>query len=96
MRLIWALQWVRIGIPEFAKITAPPHIFTEKVHKVSGNRTRTAVAKVNLQALGWMEAETKAFEKCKTALTNLTKKICSVLKSMEAICFDRELYPKYL
>ncbi len=69
----------------------------EKVYEVSEKKTRTAVAKVNLQALGWSEAETKAFENYQTAVANQTtlphrdEEKGSVFTQMQGICFGQLL-----
>lgn len=65
-----ALQWVKFGIPDFIKLTAPLQKFMERVYQFCGKRTKRSVARVRLSSLGWSDNENAAFENCKNALAN--------------------------
>ena len=70
-QFLCALQWVKMSIPDFSNIILPLHHFLEKVYSKAGKRTKTAVSKVDLDALGWNDQESLAFENCKKALANI-------------------------
>jgi transposase InsO family protein len=69
-QFICALQWVRHGIPQFARLVQPLQEFMERVCEHAGKRTARAVARVQLSALGWDNSERAAFEACKSALAH--------------------------
>lgn len=59
-----------MSIPDFSTLLLPIHQFLEKVYAEAGTRTRTAVRKVDLAALGWYQRETKAFHATKNAVAH--------------------------
>lgn len=83
-QFICALQWIKNGIPNFASIVTPLHQFMEQIYTKAGKRTKQAVARYKLSAVGWGPAEDNAFAACKTALANQvtlshrdeTKRLC--------------------
>jgi len=67
-QFVCALQWIKHGIPNFAALVDPLHVFMERIYHRAGRRTKQTVARYKLSAFGWGTPEQDAFEACKTAL----------------------------
>lgn len=63
-----AMQWLRSSIPRFQSLLAPLHQFMESVYKHVGRRTKRAVSRTTLDALGWTPSLTDAFIACQKAI----------------------------
>ena len=71
-QFLGACNWVRSGVPEYARLVHPLTAAMEQVYKEAGRRTKAAVAKVSLSPF-WGEEQTTAFENLKKELTNMCK-----------------------
>jgi len=61
-QFLYALQWVKNGIPNFNNKIYALHDFMRLVYERAPKRTKTAVGQVKLSALGWNEIHDTAFE----------------------------------
>lgn len=69
-QLLCALQWVKLGIPNFTDIVSPLHELMEEVYSRSGKRTTRAVSRLQLSDIGWSDSHESAFSDCKKALAH--------------------------
>ncbi len=69
-QFVCALQWMRTGIPNFAKLTSELHYIVERVYACAGKRAKRAVSKVKLSAVGLSKKHDTAFEECMSALAH--------------------------
>lgn len=67
-QFLCAMQWFRSSIPQFETLVYPLHTFLEAVYTHVGKRTKRAVTRVSLDALGWDSSLTQAFEKYKNSV----------------------------
>lgn len=67
-KFLFAMQWSKIGIPNFTEFIAPLQKFMEQIYTQTGKRTKRAVASISLSSLNWIDLHQSPSEKCKTAL----------------------------
>lgn len=66
-QFLCAMQCLRSAIPQFQSLVRPLHELLESVYLNTRKRTKRAVARVSLDALGWTPELSSAFESCKRA-----------------------------
>lgn len=92
-QFVCAMQWMRMGIPEFSSLVRPLAELLEIVYGRVGKRTRLAAGRVNLLSVGWCTDHEDASLRCKEALENqvtlahvdIDKRLCVYTDASE--CF---------
>lgn len=69
-QFICAMNWMRMFIPAFNKLTAPLTELMERVYALAGGRKKNQVRKVFLEDASWSETEETCLDQCKSALAH--------------------------
>ena len=72
-QFICALNWMRMSIPGYNKLTHPLNQLMEEVYKKAGGRTKRHASKVALSEVGWNEEHVCCWENTKRALANVVQ-----------------------
>lgn len=69
-QIVYALQWMRTALQNFAVLIHPLQEFLEIVYEENGGRTKRKAARGSLATLGRIDVHDKAFEDCRHALAH--------------------------
>jgi hypothetical protein len=71
-QFLCAMNWMRTGLPNYSEMVAPLSALLQAASRqAGGKRTKTAVSKVELADIGWLDAHARCFKQCQIALENL-------------------------
>jgi Reverse transcriptase (RNA-dependent DNA polymerase)/RNase H-like domain found in reverse transcriptase len=84
-QFLCAMNWMPTAVPNYSSMISPLHSLLEEVYRtVGGKRTKSAVSKILLSAVGWTAGHSVCFRTCQEALeyvvtlahVSQTKRVC--------------------
>lgn len=101
LKKFYALQLLKQSIPGFVDKVSPLHDLIERVYERARKRTKQAVDRIFLDAMGWTEIKNYYMEQCKTNLIyqvtlahiDPAKRLCFYTDASEIGWADRKESP---